>query len=254
MKKYLLSLLVVWLTLICFWNCEEINIISSVSMSVNSNGTLNFYPWYCFRTLSSSYWAVYDINWNIVSWQWEHPTNYNCMNFTWYVQNIYSNNRNIDYIDISSMFPSCPICEEQYTSSECQLEYWLMPIENCNSEFCELNNLCSSWNLDLSWNWSALYINDIQHLSAPLIDITIPEEFNWSYTWNDELFELSISWYNVDTAYIDWIIRTQNYKPTSEDFTKLISLFVPYSKYLIFLLFIFIIWVWIKKSFKSKKL
>ena len=117
------------------------------------------------------------------------------------------------------------------------------------------NNWNCTWSI-ITWDiqWSALYINQIQHVSAPVINIDIPEEFNWDYTNEDDEFNLSIEWYNVDTEYIDWIIRTQNYKPTTEDFTNLVWMLTPYSKYLLFLLFIFIIWAWLKKPFKSKKL
>ena len=128
---------------------------------------------------------------------------------------------------------------------ECMTNYSLVPVDS----------VVVSWDC-LSWDtqWSALYVNEIQHNSAWIINITIPEEISWDYTWDEENFYLYINWYNVNTEYIDSIIRTQNYKPTSEDFTNLIWVLAPYSKYLIFLLFIFIIWAWIKKPFKSKKL
>ena len=131
------------------------------------------------------------------------------------------------------------------TELECMTDYSLVPVDS----------VCS-WGVD-SWDnisRSALFIDDIQHESAPVINITIPEEIDWDYTWNDEEFNIWINWYNVDTEYIDSIIRTQNYKPTSEDFTNLVWTLAPYSKILIFCVFLFIIWAWIKKPFKSKKI
>lgn len=131
------------------------------------------------------------------------------------------------------------------TELDCMLDYSLVPYDS----------VCS-WNTVDSWDvsWSSLYINEIQHLSSENINIVLPEEISWDYTGDEENFYLYVNWYNVDTEYIDSIIRTQNYKPTSEDFTNLVWMLAPYSKYLVFLIFIFIIWAWIKKSFKSKKL
>lgn len=131
------------------------------------------------------------------------------------------------------------------TELECMTDYSLVPVDSVYS-----------WGVD-SWDnisRSALYIDEIQHESAPVINITIPEEIDWDYTWNEEWFYIWINWYNVDTEYIDSIIRTQNYKPTSEDFTNLVWTLAPYSKILIFCVFLFIIWAWIKKPFKSKKI
>jgi len=134
-------------------------------------------------------------------------------------------------------------------------------LNSCNSDLntCE-NDLinCGEWNTPSceSWDiqWSSLYINDIQHLWASVIDITIPEEISWDYVNENDEFILDVNWYNQDSEYIDNIIRLQNYKPTSEDFTELIWTLAPYSKILIFCVFIFIIWAWLKKPFKSKKL
>ena len=128
---------------------------------------------------------------------------------------------------------------------ECMTNYSLVPVDS----------VVVSWEA-LSWDtqWSALYINEIQHNSAWIINITIPEEISWDYTWDEENFYLQVNGYNVDTEYIDSIIRTQNYKPTSEDFTNLVWLLGPYMKIIVFCVFIFIIWAWIKKPFKSKKL
>lgn len=129
---------------------------------------------------------------------------------------------------------------------ECMTEYSLIPVDSDTTA----NVLDYSWDIQ----WSSIFINDIQHNSSENINITIPEEINRDYTWDEENLYIYVNWYNVDTEYIDSIIRTQNYKPSSEDFTNVVWLLAPYSKYLVFLLFVFIIWAWIRKSFKSKKL
>lgn len=129
---------------------------------------------------------------------------------------------------------------------ECMTEYSLVPVDSNTT----VNVLDYSWDIQ----WSSIFINDIQHNSSENINITIPEEINRDYTWDGENLYIYVNWYNVDTEYIDSIIRTQSYKPSSEDFTNVVWLLAPYSKYLVFLLFVFIIWAWIRKSFKSKKL
>lgn len=135
----------------------------------------------------------------------------------------------------------------EMTSQECQSEYSLMPISSCNSEYCEMNNLCSV----IWWSWSStLYINDIRHESAPFIYVNIPEEFAWDYsTWEQE-FTINVSWYNTDSDYIAWIINTQKSTPNDVDLNNIISwvlpLFVPW---LVIILFIRFVFRFIKKIF-----
>lgn len=258
MKKFLLSLFVWFVWIISFWYCQEITIINSVSTTVSPNGILNFYPWYCFRALGSSYWAVYDINWNLVSWQWNFPTNNNCMNFTWYLQNIYSNNRNIEYIDVSSIFPvcsTCPTCEDQYTSLQCQFIYNLIPVESVDINYCVWNwlcpNECGSWT-DLSWDlqYSNLYINSILHPWEENIFIDIPDYIQWDYSVSTWEFNIYVwSWYDMD--YMNSIIKINSYRPDSTDFTNIfvsgLTLIFPY---IFVLLLIIFMWKLIKRVFK----
>lgn len=231
---------------------------------------------------------------NILSYiTWSNPFIQNVLNtsvvlsfvdvtFYWRSTNFNSEIYTIVLVPVSE-FSSCS-CDPQYTSEQCQSVYWLVSswllntcqsdLNSCQSNTSWFNDLLNNCNSSLnacnssltsclqnncpviSWDiqWSSLYINDIQHEWSPIIDITLPEEISWDYSRDDNIFSVVVSWYNVDTDYIDWIIRTQNYKPTSEDFTQLVWMLAPYSKYLLFLLFIFIIWAWIKKPFKSKKL
>lgn len=144
------------------------------------------------------------------------------------------------------------------TSLECQSEYSLIPISSVDSTYCESNNLCSSswWGECEPWdsNWSALYINDIQHLWKPIISIDIPEEIDRDYLSTDSQFNVDIIGYNVDYEKINTLVDLQSYKPSSDDFTKLISDNLPLIlKYLLIVLFLFFVYKGIKKPFSSKK-
>ena len=63
---------------------------------------------------------------------------------------------------------------------------------------------------------------------------------------------IDIVGYNVDYEKMQSIIDQQNYKPTQEDFSNIISILGPYSQIILFFVFLFIVWAWIKKPFKSK--
>lgn len=151
-------------------------------------------------------------------------------------------------------FQSCP---DQYTSLECQTEYNLIPISSITQSYCVSNNLCPTIPDNECWtwesnNWSALWINNIQHLGASNIFINIPEEISrdYAYTNNDNNMNIDIEWYNVDYDYINWIINNQNTKPSTDDLnsiiTKVLPLFVPW---LVIILFIYFVFKFIKKIF-----
>lgn len=283
MKKYLfwlLTFILIWL--INFWYCSTvedlITVIGSDTVVLNRweyatlvhMSSASDYWTYCIKLSSWVNWTQLAIwfnsslsftqNWwyNIYNWYvWKYLCIYSDLDYIFIYNNSQTNDITISY-DLFKLNVLFDTDIPRMTSLECQRNYWLMPIDDVNQNFCLSNWLCPSsecsWGVS-SWNnWSALYINEIQHQSAPIINIMIPEEFDWDYTVDSESFDLDVNWYNVDTEYIDWIIRTQNYKPTSEDFTNLVWMLAPYSKYLIFLVFIFIIWAWLKKPFKSKKL
>lgn len=119
---------------------------------------------------------------------------------------------------------------------------------NVDTNYCLENNLCPV--SDCSWWLSDLFINEIQHPSAPLINITIPEEFDWTYTWDEEEYDVVVNWYNVDTEYIDWIIRNQTTLPDKTDFNKAISELVPLLvPWLVIILFLYFVFRSIKKIF-----
>lgn len=144
-------------------------------------------------------------------------------------------------------------CEWMYNRLETDYDLLSWNYNTCVSDLNScMNNWWTSWSGDIQW--SSLFINDNQVLWNKNIFINIPFEYEYSYTNEGEDFELDVVWLNQDEEYIEWVLSVQNYKPTSEDFTELIWTLAPYSKILIFCVFLFIIWAWLKKPFKSKKL
>lgn len=136
----------------------------------------------------------------------------------------------------------------QMSQFECMYEYNLIPIQEVNTNYCIQNNLCPLESTGVEW--SSLYINNIQHVSAPVINIDIPEEISWDYTGDDDSFDLSIDWYNVDTEYIEWIINIQNSKPNDQDFNNIITWLLPLLiPWFVIILFIYFIFRFIKKIF-----
>lgn len=259
MKKILLSLFVWLIWLINFWYCDLIDypfinwsyLLTTSSSSSRNQEIITNWQNICVFWYWDWNWLLAAYDWNPIWWGsvivWIDYWEIYCSDSDFWIRNNSSNT-------ITVFYWTKPLI----TSLDCQTEYNLIPISSVDQNYCVNNWLCPSsecpdvpiW----TWNWSALYINDIQHLGKPIINITFPDYLDWDYTTTENEFNLDIVWYPVDTEYIDWIIRTQNYKPTSEDFTQLVWMLAPYSKYLLFLLFIFIIWAWIKKPFKSKKL
>ncbi len=209
------------------------------------------YDFYCFIRLERNNWWQYSFD----NSTWYNWPNYNvfCDNRSVYIKNglflFYY------YKFWQGMIPS------QYTSLECQTVYNLIPIESVDQSYCESNNLCSSCPVCPSvpiwtWGYSQLYINNILHIWASNIIMNIPEEIDWDYAytaWGQNM-NIDVVGYNVDYEKIDEVVQLQNYKPTSEDFQKIIWLLAPYTKIIVFFVFLFIVWAWIKKPFKSKKL
>lgn len=148
--------------------------------------------------------------------------------------------------------------KKQYTSLQCQTEYNLIPISSVDQNYCTTNNLCPTCSVcPVGSGWvSTLYINNILHVWSPNIYMTIPEEIwrDYEYTqWGTNML-IDVEWYNVDYEKMQSVIDQQNYKPTQEDFQNLILILWPYSQIILFFVFLFLIWAWIKKPFKSKKI
>lgn len=218
MKKILLSLVIWFVWLISFSDAWR---IAPQSANLFWNNTLNANAWYCYMIWSNQGCIDFVENW-ITS---NLPSNVYIYCFTdnWTVVNTCSSIVNYTLYDLSNIVWS------SYTSEQCQQEYSLMPIDSCNSEYCELNWLCEV----IWWSWSStLYINDVRHESAPFIYVNIPEEFKRDYlTWEQE-FTINVEWLNWDQDYINWIIDVNSYRPTSEDFTQTfvwwLTLIFPY--------------------------
>lgn len=203
-----------------------------------------------------------------LQWTWLYLTNYSSQN-VWFSSIYYSWNLQFSQFNWSLLM-TCPSADCSFFEDKlniCLDDYDILwqDFDNLQDSYNALSwyynscvselSSCLSWSSPWTWdNWSALYINWIQHMWRSIIDVYIADEIEWDYSFDDTEFNLYVSWYNVDTEYIDNIIRTQNYKPTSEDFTELVLMLAPYSKIIIFCVFLFIVWAWIKKPFKSKKL
>ena len=123
---------------------------------------------------------------------------------------------------------------------------WIICIDDESESYVDCPVACETWE-----NRSALYINDIQHLSAWIINVTIPEEISWDYTGNDEQFDLVVSGYAVDSDYIQSIIDINSFHPSNEDFTDVfvsgLTLILPY---IVITLFIVLIRRLLKRIFK----
>ena len=167
---------------------------------------------------------------------------------------------NSSYCTTNNLCPTCPECDECsiMSSAECQSNYWLIPVLSVDQNYCTTNNLCPSCPTCPSGSGgvSTLYINDILHVWSPLIYLNIPQELGWDYEytqWGTEM-TIDVEGYNVDYDAVQDIIDVQNYTPSAEEFEQVIWLLGPYTKIIILFVFIFIVWAWIKKPFKSKKL
>lgn len=233
------------------WDSNSISCFYWVSSTFCNNLQFKFLDdvdWY-FLSNSSLWWCE---TYKPVCFSWLNTIEFKRYNS--------SNNITVRYFKLPlNICSSCPTCPNQYTSLQCQTEYNLIPISSVDSNYCQSNNLCPSCPVcpDSPSLWySQLYINNILHLWAPNIIMNIPEEIDWDYAYTNSWQNMNIDvvWYNVDYEKIDSIVQFQNYKPSSEDFQKIIWLLAPYTKIIVFFVFLFIVWAWIKKPFKSKKL
>lgn len=209
--KYWVFWIVSLLFSISFWYCYDlmcVNIYDSNSVLLDT---------VCSDTIDNTY------NVNIYRWDWISLNTVD--NYPDWVDYYFTNSISINTWEILSWY----ILESEIDNLYCE-NHWYCPI-------------IDTW--DTENQWSALYINDIQHIGAWLINLTIPEEFerDYIYTWNWEELDIDVKWYNVDTAYIDWLITTQRTLPNNTDFNNTISwllpLFVPWIVIIFFLYFIF---------------
>lgn len=273
MKKILLSLFLWFVVFISFCSATVFN---TYSWHCNNNGN------FCIRTTDLNLnWCVWKYYFMIsttgdVKYDIRFPTywvmNQNITNSFYWIANpcdsidfsfVDRSTNWFDYVikvvspdEILNIWnwwtcPECPTCPEINTW---EILSWYILESEIDNQYCEDHWYCpliNSWDIIWSWdNWSALFINEIQHPSAPLINITIPEEFDWTYTWDEEEYDVVVNWYNVDTEYIDWIIRNQTTLPDKTDFNKAISELVPLLvPWLVIILFLYFVFRSIKKIF-----
>lgn len=228
--------------------------------SLLNNNDKNSFLWYNNVTLWKSNWTItnaYSLDY-YCEFTWSD--NYSC-DYSWY---ILESDINTWYCVDNNL---CPVASCDYSEYESQINSLSWSLNSCQNSLwassislasCQNSlNSCLSANCPSVWvSRSSLFINDIQHLWASNIYMTIPEEFDRDYSYSNswESMEIDIEWYNVDYDKINWLVSLQSYKPTSEDFTKLVSNLWGYFKILVFLLFAYILIKWIKNIFKSKKL
>ena len=258
-----------WVASIFFASCKA----DSIKFSILTTQTLNWsatwhldnsYSWHMclvpIPTASSSlriYNSEQDLidNTNYLTWlrYWLY-----CRTWTIYLKNnstssitynLYNISRITTWFDSSS-------CDDPYTSLECQQEYSLIPISSVDANYCSSNNLCSSSGCDEcpeftgDSNWSALYINNVLHDSRPIVRVDIPSEIDRDYSTTPNEFDLNISWYNVDTEWMDGVLSVQNYKPTTDDFSALVWEALPKFWWLLAVcLFVILVFYMIKKVF-----
>lgn len=233
------------------WDSNSISCIYWVSATFCNNLRFKFLnedDWYFLA--DSSLWSC--TTYKPVCFSWSNTFQFKRYNS--------SNNITVRYfklpLNTCPSCPSCPTCEEQYTSLQCQTEYNLIPISSVDSEYCENNNLCSSSDCPIyTWDltpWvSNVYINDVFHPWAFNVIINIPEEIDRDYAYTNSWsnFNLDVVWYNQDTEYINWLIDINNYKPTSDDFSKVFWLFSNYWWLLVACLFVILVFYFVKKLF-----
>jgi len=181
----------------------------------------------------------------------------------------FSWNNIINQADISGWSSNCTQCESDLTTCQsdlatatwslttCQWMYDKLDSDydllewNYNTCTSELNICLQNWWSSWSWDiqWSSLFINNIQHIGAWIINISIPEEIERDYTTDENTFDLTVEWYWYDEEKITNIITTQNYKPTPEEMSELVGKFADFLPLVAITLLILRAWRLIKKIF-----
>ena len=236
MKKLLFTAILSCLLLPCFSNAW---MIAQRNWYIASNGSMSFNKFDCvmINDWTCKWQAIfYDSNMeNPEYYNWPYSNYLYCFTRNW----IYYNSGgacSYSFYKLSDIF-SCPACQEQYTSLECQTEYNLIPIESVTASYCKLNydliepTECpiNTWTGDISR--TPRFINNSQYPWTALLRITIPEFIWYSVTYNTEESYIEIEWLNADTNYIENVINNEKLTPTNEDFEKLIwwlATFIPY--------------------------
>lgn len=262
MKRLLISLFVWLFWLVSFWYCSYyMSTFTNISIQYWKSETLS--PW-CYRV-----WSAWAANYLYFSWYFDENDNYvewyKLTNVDWlycsdedflvYYPWWWNSSYNVRFYDVFSVFswssdcpacPTCPTCPDCPVCDECSYSWYILESE-IDTNYCVSNWLCPIQ--EFSW-FSNLYVNDILFMPSAIYDLTIPEEFEFDYTWNENLLEIDIKGYNTDSDYIAWIISTQNNYPNDSYFNSIITDLVPkLIPWLVIILFIYFIFRFIKKIF-----
>ena len=257
MKKFLLWLFIAWLSFIGFSNSYYLGDFPTRETITweQSTETKYFSWWICFNYAYNkiSNRDFYDLEWNIILNHSDMPdiARLICFNDPVWVKPItyyttlyaFSNDNWLLFFTWWANNVNCPSTWEilswyieQWQLTSCQNS--LTACQNANSWYNNTLNSCSN-NLNtceinlsncLQGNpinsgdimWSSLFINNIQHPWAWLINITIPEEIERDYSNIDDEFDLEITGYWYDQEKMQSIVNTQYYKPTSEEMSNLV--------------------------------
>lgn len=249
MKRFLISLFVWLIWLVSFWFCDD------ELMYLDNVFSLDF-QWYVYDTYYQNNdvdmlclknktcqgtQLTYSAN-HTQTWYWHEQWN---IWWLWFCTTEW-------IIYYSLIDEDCSMTINWYnfhklSSNECQLEYNLIPISSVDTTYCVSNWFCPSQ--DFSW-FSNLYVNDILFMPSSIYSLNIPEEFNFDYTWNENLLEIDVKWYNTDSDYIAWIISIQGNRPNNEFFNSIITDLIPkFVPGLVIILFIYFAFRFIKKVF-----
>ena len=270
LKLLLIILALFWVFIFCFSSAVDSFVLDdwySHNLQLDSYWSWNawynpLYDSFCIGALWSSNSNCTSIT--ITAWDssitWNPYQNLVCL--VWFNSNSLTIKNNVNYVctygatnfKLASLENN--ICTPM-SSLQCQTEYNLIPISSVDSNYCTTNNLCPSEDCpeypDNPNIWTSnIYINDVFHPGAFNVIINIPEEIDWDYAYTNSWsnFNLDVVWYNQDQEMIQWWIDTNNYKPTSEDFTNIFTNFSNFWWLLIAALFVILVFYFIKKIFK----
>ena len=211
-----------WNWICLYWNKPYLNV------KLNSSSNTIDYEVYKLTDLLDS-----QFNCPVSSWGGSSCNTWAIL--SWY---ILVSSINQSYCVNNWLCPSCPTIDEEY----CINNFNLISPSSCP--------VCSG---GVS-NWSSLWINNIQHLWASNIYMSIPEEISRDYSYSNswEIMEVDVEGYNVDYDYINNVVEIQKYKPSDEDFNNIVWILAQYMPIIVIFIGLLFLYKLLKKPFKSK--
>ena len=211
-----------WNWICLYWNKPYLNV------KLNSSSNTIDYEVYKLTDLLDS-----QFNCPVSSWVGSSCNTWAIL--SWY---ILESSINQSYCLNNWLCPSCPTIDEEY----CINNFNLISPSSCP--------VCSG---GVS-NWSSLWINNIQHLGASNIYMSIPEEISRDYSYSNswEIMEVDVEGYNVDYDYINNVVEIQKYKPSDEDFNNIVWILAQYMPIIVIFIGLLFLYKLLKKPFKSK--